>query len=243
MTNKALTLVEVCIVMAIIAVISAVAIPNILDSRRFSQEMSAASNLRSKVYPALIQFAASGEIDIDKDGRGEFPAHISILAGAFDPSASDTQVNGLPKVGRNLIGDSSFNNWGGSSNSNSKCYSNGGTDYTDRSALVDGYEYGIWTSTNGAVPDVNDAERFCVVIAAPAHGTMMQSAFAICMNDGFYPRVITTKATVDREKIDMKELCQFNTPKGIYNQIDFGYGPEINGTMRVNEAVAVQMTK
>ena len=65
------TLIELMIVVAIIAIIAAIAIPNLLAARLSANETSAISNMRS-IATAQAQFQASAKADQDGDGTGEF---------------------------------------------------------------------------------------------------------------------------------------------------------------------------
>jgi prepilin-type N-terminal cleavage/methylation domain-containing protein len=65
------TLIELMIVVAIIAIIAAIAIPNLLSARLNANETSAISTLRS-VSSSQAQFQASAKADADTDGTGEF---------------------------------------------------------------------------------------------------------------------------------------------------------------------------
>ena len=65
------TLIELMIVVAIIAIIAAIAIPNLLSARLNANETSAISTLRN-VSSAQSQFQASSKADVDGDGTGEF---------------------------------------------------------------------------------------------------------------------------------------------------------------------------
>ncbi len=55
-----------------IAIIAAIAIPNLLESRVAANEAAAASTLKSGVFPAQVQFQAGAYVDEDQDGRGEY---------------------------------------------------------------------------------------------------------------------------------------------------------------------------
>jgi type II secretory pathway pseudopilin PulG len=59
------------IVIAIIAIIAAIAIPNLLAAKLTSNETAAIATLRS-VVTAQAQISVAGRIDADNDGRGEF---------------------------------------------------------------------------------------------------------------------------------------------------------------------------
>ena len=59
------------IVVAIIAIIAAIAIPNLLAARLASNETSAVATLRS-ICSAQAQFQLSGKVDVNGDGTGEY---------------------------------------------------------------------------------------------------------------------------------------------------------------------------
>jgi len=65
------TLIELMIVVAIIAIIAAIAIPNLLSARLNANETSAISTLRN-ISSSQAQFQASAKADADNDGTGEF---------------------------------------------------------------------------------------------------------------------------------------------------------------------------
>jgi hypothetical protein len=72
-----------------IAIIAAIAIPNLLESRVTANEAAAAAALRSQVFPAEIQFQAGGYRDLDGDKIGEY--------GFFHEMAGG-QVTGRPEA-------------------------------------------------------------------------------------------------------------------------------------------------
>jgi prepilin-type N-terminal cleavage/methylation domain-containing protein len=74
------TLIELMIVVAIIAIIAAIAIPNLLSARLNANETSAISTLRN-VSSSQAQFQASAKCDVDNDGSGEF-GYFRELSGA-----------------------------------------------------------------------------------------------------------------------------------------------------------------
>jgi prepilin-type N-terminal cleavage/methylation domain-containing protein len=82
------TLVELMVVVAIIAVVSAIAIPKLWSSRLATNENAAVATLRA-IAQAQAQVQSACAIDCDADGSGEF-AYFAELAGQaparkFDP--------------------------------------------------------------------------------------------------------------------------------------------------------------
>jgi prepilin-type N-terminal cleavage/methylation domain-containing protein len=65
------TLIELMIVVAIIAIIASISVPNLLSARLNANETSAIATLRS-ISTAQAQIQASVKIDIDGDGIGEY---------------------------------------------------------------------------------------------------------------------------------------------------------------------------
>ncbi len=78
--NAGFTLIELMIVVAIIAIIAAIAIPKLMSARISANENAAIATLRS-IAAAQQQFQASSAIDTDGDGGGEY-GFFGEIAGA-----------------------------------------------------------------------------------------------------------------------------------------------------------------
>lgn len=71
------TLVELLIVIAIIAIVAAIAIPNLLSAKLSSNETSAIATLRNLVS-AQATLGVSSRIDADGDGKGEYGTFLEM---------------------------------------------------------------------------------------------------------------------------------------------------------------------
>ncbi len=91
------TLIELMIVIAIIAIIAAIAIPNLLESRITSQESAAAAALKSGLLPAEVQFQAGGYSDADGNGIGTYcvVGGSGVAAAPYSTLSGSTAINAI----------------------------------------------------------------------------------------------------------------------------------------------------
>lgn len=103
-----------------IAVIAAIAIPNLLESRITAQESAAASTLRSGVFTGQEVYRASAHNDRDNDNKGEY-GFLPQLSGQVDTFGSE-QFGVTPAGNIELLG----------------------ADFTGPDAVINGYHYQVW---------------------------------------------------------------------------------------------------
>jgi prepilin-type N-terminal cleavage/methylation domain-containing protein len=85
------TLIELMIVVAIIAIIASIAIPNLLSARLNANETAAIATLRN-ISSAQAQFQAGAKVDEDSDGAGEF-GYFAELSGGLAPRGRVDPIN------------------------------------------------------------------------------------------------------------------------------------------------------
>ena len=144
-SNKGFTLIELMIVVAIIAIIAAIAIPNLLRARLASNESSAIGALRT-LSSAQSTFKSSAGVDADGDGTGEY-ATFAMLSNATPPYI-DEVLGGGSKSGYlftiTLVGavNSDEVMWDAQANPAAYQQSGNRTFYIDESGVLRGSDVG-----------------------------------------------------------------------------------------------------
>jgi type IV pilus assembly protein PilA len=103
-STQGFTLIELMIVVSIIAIIAAIAIPNLLRSRVSANEASASSAVRL-ISTAEVSFKTAAFADADSDGEGDYGT-LSQLSdpdgGGVTPSFLDSVLGAGAKHGYNF---------------------------------------------------------------------------------------------------------------------------------------------
>lgn len=178
------TLIELMIVVAILAILASIAIPNLLEAHVTAQENAAAVTLNSGLEPAQLHFQAGAYCDLDTNGVGDYAVdgiQTGTVVAVVDPFrvlCGQTLIGPSANIGLNLL-PGSFGNYTAPYSSAAAT----GTTYTQGTTpwpAISGY---VFKTPITAVAPVrgndNTAERLWAAMCVPSDDQQGRRYFMI----------------------------------------------------------------
>lgn len=102
--RHAFTFLELMIVIAMIAIMSAIAIPNMIEAKMSANESAVSATMKSGIAPAQELFKSAGHNDQDCDNVGEYTSCFSHLSGDVKTFPNMYGDDGTPEGNIELLG-------------------------------------------------------------------------------------------------------------------------------------------
>lgn len=172
---------EILIVVSIIGVISAITLPNVMSLRRSGMEAQASRTLGSEIQPAMVSYKAQAVRDADRDGIGDYPVHVSALAG-IDSYATPIEASGNLRTHiSSMSGEfADFATGTDGTTTVAILLVNGSQVTTTRAPSVGGYTFGLVLASGTGMQDT-----MITAIATPVEGGSGERAFGVSLNPSY----------------------------------------------------------